>query len=312
VSVLALAVLLDLAAGEPPGRWHPVTWIGGVISAGRRWAARRAPGHPVGAGALLLVVVIEAAVLGVLVVEHAARLLPGPLALLAQAWLLKLSFSLRGLEQAVELVRGHLVADDLAGARAGLSRHLVSRPTGDLDAGLVASAAVESLAENLTDSWVSPLCCFVAGAALGGVDAGIACAWAYRAVNTADAMIGYREAELERLGRIAARADDALNFLPARLAAWLLVAAAGLAGTSPGRARAILRRHGRRTASPNAGLTMAAMAGALGVTLEKRGHYRLGDGPAPDPARIDRALRVWRWAAALALALALVVLGALR
>jgi adenosylcobinamide-phosphate synthase len=121
-------------------------------------------------------------------------------------------------------------------------------------------------------------------------------------VNTADAMIGYRRDELEYLGRATARTDDALNYVPARLAAAMIVAGAWLAGQSRAGAARVWRRDGSRTESPNAGQTMAAMAGALGVTLEKRGHYRLGDGPPPDPDAIDRALRVARGAAALSLA----------
>jgi adenosylcobinamide-phosphate synthase len=186
----------------------------------------------------------------------------------------------------------------------------VSRETADLDRGAVASAAVESLAENLTDGFVAPVCFYVLGALVGGVGAGLAFAWAYRAVNTADAMIGYRRDELEYLGRATARADDLLNYLPARLAAWALVAGAWLARQSAAGAARAWRRDGGRTESPNAGQTMAAMAGALGVSLEKAGHYRLGEGPPPDPEAIDRAMRVERWAAALCLAVALLALAA--
>jgi adenosylcobinamide-phosphate synthase len=188
----------------------------------------------------------------------------------------------------------------------------VSRDTTGLDEDAVASAAVESLAENLTDGVVAPLCFYVAGTALGGVAGGLALAWAYRAVNTADAMIGYRRDELEYLGRATARTDDVANYVPARLAAAALVAAAWLVRESAEGAARVLRREGRRTESPNAGLTMAAMAGALGVTLEKHGHYRLGAGPPPDPAAIDRAMRVARWTAALCVGLAALALVACR
>jgi adenosylcobinamide-phosphate synthase len=128
-------------------------------------------------------------------------------------------------------------------------------------------------------------------------------------VNTADAMIGYRLGRLEHLGKPAARLDDLLNFIPARLAAGALVAGAWCAGQPARPAWAMLRRDGRLTASPNAGLTMAAMAGALGVTLEKVGHYRLGEGPAPDVPAIERGLTVARWASALFLAGALLALA---
>jgi len=303
MTVLALAIALDLLVGDPPNRWHPVAWLGALITLGRRLGPR-APEDLALYGSFLILVVAGVAAGGALALHAVFAALPGVVALLAQAWLLKCSLSLDGLFAAVEVVRGHLVAGDLAGARRQLAWHLVSRSAEDLDPGAVASAAVESLAENLTDGLVAPVCFFVAGTLLGGVGAGMAAAWVYRAVNTADAMIGYRQDELEYLGRATARTDDAFNYLPARLAAWALVAGAWFARQSAEGAARVLQRDGRRTASPNAGQTMAAMAGALGVTLEKRGHYRLGAGPPPDPEAIDRAMRVERWGAALCLLLA--------
>jgi adenosylcobinamide-phosphate synthase len=307
MTVLALAVALDLLVGDPPSRWHPVAWIGGLIARGRRLA----PGAPEDLalyGSFLILVVTGVAAGGALAAHAVLAALPAPVALLGHAWLLKCSLSLDGLLGAVEIVRGHLVAGDLAGARRQVAWHLVSRPTDGLDTPAVASAAIESLAENLTDGLVAPVCFYVVGALLGGTGAGLALAWAYRAVNTADAMIGYRRDELEYLGRATARTDDALNYVPARLAAATIVAGAWLARRSRAGAARVWRRDGARTESPNAGQTMAAMAGALGVTLEKPGHYRLGDGPPPDPDAIDRAMGVARWAAALGLATAGLVL----
>lgn len=309
MTALALAVVLDLVFGDPPNRWHPVAWIGRLVALGRRLAPR-SPDDLAIHGSFLVLIVAGASAGGALVAHALLAALPGIAAPLAQAWLLKCSLSLRGLFGAVEVVRGHLVAGDLEGARRVVAWHLVSRETADLDRGAVASAAVESLAENLTDGFVAPVCFYVLGVLMGGVGAGLALAWAYRAVNTADAMIGYRRDELEYLGRATARADDLLNYLPARLAAWALVAGAWLARQSAVGAARAWRRDGGRTESPNAGQTMAAMAGALGVSLEKAGHYRLGEGPPPDPETIDRAMRVERWAAALSLALALLALAA--
>ena len=304
MSVLLLAVALDLLLGDPPSRFHPVAWIGRLIALGRRWADRVPTDLLILYGAFLIVVVTTTAVMGALAAQAAAGWLPWPFGVLAQAWLLKCSFSLRGLVAAVWDVRDRLAAGDLEGARAAVGRHLVSRPVDGLDEGATASAAVESLAENLNDSWVAPLCFYLVG--------GVPGAWAYRAVNTADAMIGYRLGMLERLGGASARLDDLLNLVPSRLAALALVAGARLGGESGSRAREVWRREGRSTASPNAGQTMAAMAGALGVTLEKRGHYRLGDGPPPDVAVVDRAVGVFAAAAGVALVAALVLLRAFR
>jgi len=304
VAVLCLAVALDLLLGDPPSRYHPVAWIGRLIALGRRLSARVPRELLVLYGVLLITVVTIISVTAALAVQAVAGRLPWPLDLVAQAWLLKCSFSIRGLVTAVWRVRDGLEARDLEAARAAVGRDLVSRPVDDLDEAATASAAVESLAENLTDSWVAPLCFYLVAGAPG--------VWAYRAVNTADAMIGYREGTLEQLGGASARLDDLLNPVPSRLAALAVVAGARIGGESGPRAWAVWRRDGGVTSSPNAGQTMAAMAGALGVTLEKRGHYRLGDGPPPDVAVLDRAVGVFSAAAAVTLAAALVLLRAFR
>jgi len=205
-------------------------------------------------------------------------------------WLL---LSLRRLMEAARAVAVPLAAGDLEAARELVALHLVSRPTAMLGPDEVASAAVESLAENLTDALVAPVCFYLVF--------GLAGAAAYRAINTADAMIGYRDGALEWFGKLAARLDDVVNFVPARLAALGLVVGAAAAGENARGAARVLRRDGASTASPNAGRTMAAMAGALGLTLAKRGAYRLGDGRPPTAGDVGRAVRVLAWAAALTL-----------
>ena len=304
MTALLLAVALDLVLGEPPNRFHPVAWIGRALS----WAARPAHGPwppdggrrrrawPLVLAGGVAVAAVTAVAAGAAAVVGLAVDSAGPAGVLLEAVALKGAFSLRALRAAALSVRDALIAGELAGARRALGLHLVSRATGELDAGHVASGAVESVAENLTDSWVAPVCFY----ALGGLPA----AWAYRAVNTADAMLGYREGRLEYFGKVAARLDDALNWVPARLAALAIVAGAAGTGESAAGAWRALRRDGARTASPNAGRTMAAMAGALGVALDKPGHYRLGAGSLPDARAIDRALKVAAAAALAALAAA--------
>lgn len=299
MAVLLLAVVLDLALGDPPNRFHPVSWIGTLIAAGRRAAEHLPPRLLVASGVALIVVVATVAYLAGAAAQAAAGWLPWPLRLLIQAWLFKCSFSLRGLVSAVWKVRDALATSDLAGARAALGRHLVSRPVGALDPGATASAAIESLSENLTDSWIAPLCFYLVG--------GLPAAWAYRAVNTADAMIGYREGMLERLGWATARLDDLLNLVPSRVGVLAVAVGASLSGERTAGAWRAWLRDGGATASPNAGQTMAAMAGALGVTLEKVGHYRLGDGAPPGVTSIDRAIRVFAAAAGASLAGALLL-----
>lgn len=282
-ATLAVALAIDLALGDPPNRWHPVAWAGALI----RWSKRRlARGSPIGllaGGATVTVgVALLAALAGALIGRAAAHLGPGGLVL--EAALLSTCLSVRGLARAAAEVAGHLEAEAVPAARTALSWHLVSRPTDALGEGEIAAAAIESVAENLTDSIVAPALIYLAfglpGAAL------------YRAVNTADAMIGYREGALEYFGKLAARADDLLNLIPARVAAIGIVTAAAFTGDSPTRALAVLWRDRRRTSSPNAGWTMAAMAGALGVQLVKRGAYALGQGPLPTATHIRRSVRV--------------------
>ena len=165
----------------------------------------------------------------------------------------------------------------------------------------MAAAAVESVAENASDSIVAPLFFY----AIGGVPAAIA----YRAINTLDSMIGYR-GELEWLGKCAARLDDVANLIPARLTALLLIVTARLGDGSTARGLAVWARDRARTESPNAGHPMAAIAGALGIELEKPGVYRLGAGlRAPVARDITRAVRVLAGAAALAVVIVIATMS---
>jgi adenosylcobinamide-phosphate synthase len=272
--VLLLALALDWLAGEPPAALHPVVWLGRLISLLEQRAPRDNPPAELLYGAGMAVVCAGAA---------AAPALLIPMPRIVEAALLKTMFSWRALHQAGERVRQPLEQSDLDGARAGL-RWLVSRDTAQLDEALVAAAAIESLAENASDSVVAPLLTY----ALFGLPG----ACAYRAINTLDAMVGYRE-RYEYLGKVPARLDDLLNLAPARLTGLLIVAGAGLCGADARQAWQVMRRDHAATDSPNAGYPMAAIAGALGVRLEKAGHYCLNEGGrAPTAADLRRANRV--------------------
>jgi adenosylcobinamide-phosphate synthase len=164
----------------------------------------------------------------------------------------------------------------------------------------VAAAAIESVAENLTDSFVAPLLFYLVF--------GLPGALAYRALNTADSMLGYRDGALEYFGKVAARLDDVANLVPARLAALVLVVVSGRRAPAAWSTMLSDRRH---TPSPNAGWTMAAMAGALGVTLAKPGVYSLGRGDEPVAGDIDRALRLLRRAIVLIMLVVIISILAL-
>jgi adenosylcobinamide-phosphate synthase len=296
---LLLAVGLDVVAGEPPDRWHPVAWIGRALDAiERRAAARTVATGAVGVIAVTAGVAGAAALVGAL----ARRL--GRAGSVLEALALKPTFAVGRLATAAGEVAAALDRGGLDDARQLCGRHLVSRPTATLDRLEVTSAAVESVAENLADSVAGPLLAYALG--------GLAGAWAYRAVNTADSMWGYRDARYERFGRVAARLDDAVNLLPARVAAAALAAGAALAGEDGVGALRLAWRDHARTASPNAGWPMSAMAGALGVSLAKPGVYRLGDGPLPgERTAIARAVRVFGAASGLVvgITLALMLMG---
>jgi adenosylcobinamide-phosphate synthase len=180
-----------------------------------------------------------------------------------------------------------LAAAALPAARKLAARHLVSRDTTGLDAGEVgAAAALESLAENLSDGVVAPWFWYAIGAAPA--------AWAYRALNTLDRMWGYRTPEYIDFGSAAARIDDAANLAPARLTALAIIASAAPEGSGAS-ALATWWRDRAGTPSPNAGQPMAAMAGATGTALTERGLYNLGAGfPPPTPADLRRGIRVAR------------------
>jgi adenosylcobinamide-phosphate synthase len=199
--------------------------------------------------------------------------------------LLKMLFSLSGLIKAAHQIQCALERRDLDEARRLVGWHLVSRDTSRLSDAYVAAATIESVAENACDGVIAPLWYY----ALGGLPGALT----YRFVSTCDSMWGYRNMEYEWLGKVAARLDDLLNLLPARLTATLIVVAALFLGENARTAWCIWRRDAAITASPNAGHPMSAMAGALGVELEKIGHYRLGQGLRhPRAQDIRRATRL--------------------
>lgn len=295
-SALAVALAVDGAVGEVGNRWHPVAVSGRLLEATYRPWHHRSPLVQLTGGAAAFTTVAAAAAL----LAWCAERLPGRrlTRALLLGMLLKQTFSVRQL-----LEEGVRVAESLEGERPEEARlrlrALVSRPTGDLSPQLCAAAAIESLAENVADSVAGPLFFYSLF--------GLAGAAAYRVVNTADAMFGYR-GETEWLGKAAARLDDVLNLVPSRLSGLALIAAALLLHGKHAAASACKtwRRDAGGTASPNAGRPMAAMAGALERRLEKRGHYVLGDGyRQPAPSDIRAAARLTGFASALLAAAAL-------
>ena len=294
-AVLAVAIGLDLALGELPNRWHPVAVLGAAIER-VEGSTRRLPAP---AGGAILALLFPAIAFGSAVAAtKVTRRLPPVLAIPLEAALLKQTFSVRALFEHTRSVAVALKAGDVEAGRRAVGM-MVSRETAALDEAAVASAAIESLAENASDSVVAPWGWYVVG--------GLPMAAAYRAVNTLDAMVGYRSKGW--VGTPSARLDDGMNYLPARATAGLMA----IAGRSRGAFAGAISDHGR-TPSPNSGWPMAAAAHALGVRLEKAGHHILNaGGRLADPADIQAAERLiavtLAAGAALALAGTLVVPG---
>jgi adenosylcobinamide-phosphate synthase len=272
---VALAALLDRLVGELPTRVHPVALFGRLVTPfDREWRFPRL----VGALVALVLPLSAAALVGGLVTLAGGV---GPLAAAPLAGVaLFVTTSLRMLLDEARAVVD-LADEDLPAARDRL-RSLAGRDADALDAGLVRSAAVESAAENLADGLVAPLSAFALGALVGLPVAAAAAAWV-KAVNTLDSMLGYPG---KPHGTASARLDDAVMWLPARLAAGLIAVAVPDPET-PWRAR----RWVARVDSPNSGWPMGTLAAALGARLEKPGAYVLNDvGRLPDGGTARRGV----------------------
>ena len=298
--------VIDLFLGDPAWMPHPVVFMGRCISALEKLLRRIFPQTSTGelaAGAVLAAVLpLGTLVFTGLCVWGLGLVHPVFSFCLQVLWCWQ-ALAVKGLRQESENVRHALVSGTLDDARKAVSR-IVGRDTAALSREGVIRAAVETVAENFSDGVVAPLFWMLIG--------GAPLALAYKAVNTMDSMVGYKNDRYLYFGRAAAKLDDAANWLPSRLAALLLVAAAPLTGQNAGRAFALWRRDRRKHASPNSAQTESAMAGALGVRLAGPASYFgrvlekpwIGDDTRPiEPQDITRANRMLYVGSALALVL---------
>ena len=261
--------ILDLLFGDPAGRFHPVCFIGKLISALENKLYRKSDPdrRKQSRGTLLTVSVIIITALvtaGILVTALiAGKSTGGIIYLILAALLCDSTLAVRDLRKESMKVASAL-NKGLPDARKALSR-IVGRDTENLDEAAVIRAAVETVAENTTDGAVSPLFFLFLG--------GPAAAMAYKAVNTMDSMIGYKNERYLHFGRATAKLDDVLNFIPARIAALLWIAAAGLCGEDMKGAWRIWRRDRFKHESPNSAQTESACAGSLQVALAGDAYY---------------------------------------
>jgi adenosylcobinamide-phosphate synthase len=306
-----LAMLIELCIGYP--EWltraigHPVTWIGDLIQRCDRLLNRELA-RTLRRFAGVLAVAVLLGVVGAAAVVLQSALLRLPYGLIALAVLASTMIAQRSLHRYVANVASALDKNSLDAGRLAVS-HIVGRDTAELDRAGVARAAIESLAENFSDAVIAPVFWLLV-AGLPGIAL-------YKAINTADSMIGHRTPRYADFGWAAARLDDLINLPASRLAALLLITAAALRkDASTGRAWRTVRRDASRHRSPNAGYPEAAMAGALGLSLAGPRVYGgvrvddafMGDGRRDaDVKDIRHALALYRGADAMLVALVAVL-----
>ena len=302
--------VLDTLFGDPPWLPHPVVLMGKAISALEKRLRARLPQTPqgelLGGAVVAFTLPVGTFLLTSLVCLGAAKLSPW-LGLAVQMFWCGQALAAKGLAQESTNVYRALIKPDLPAARKAVSR-IVGRDTQNLTLEGVTKAAVETVAENASDGVIAPLLYMLLG--------GAPLALTYKAVNTMDSMLGYKNEKYLYFGRAAAKLDDAANYLPSRLAGLLWCAAAALTGNSPKGAWRIWRRDRRSHASPNSAQTESACAGALGVQLAGPAYYfgeyyakpTIGDPLRPiEPEDIRRANRMMYAESVLALAVGLAV-----
>ncbi len=296
-----LAIVLDTLIGDPRTKWHPVVLIGTLIAVleARLLNPAAAPGAKRLAGLVLVALVLAASYAAAwLLISSLADL--HPLAALGgSALLLSFAITPRSLAAAGREIQACLEAGDIDAARRKVA-WIVGRDTDRLDTAEITRATVETVAENITDGIIAPL--FYA--ALGGAPLAIL----YRAVNTLDSMVGYKNDKYRDFGLVAAKTDDAFNFIPARITGLLVVAAAFLLRYDAGGALRAIRQDAARHPSPNSGIPEAGVAGALGIRLGGLNYYggvpslraTMGEGRVPlAPGHIAGAVRIMYAATAL-------------
>jgi adenosylcobinamide-phosphate synthase len=314
VALALLAMMIELCAGYPQALshaiGHPVTWIGRLIAALDRLLNRDTADAYRRRGAGIVAILLLLGIVGAIAFVVERELLRLPFGLIGGAVVASTLIAQRSLHQHVADVATALEQGGVIAGRAAVAK-IVGRDVGALDAAGVARAAIESLAENFSDAVVAPV--------LWMAIAGLPGAALYKAINTADSMIGHHTPRHEAFGWAAAKLDDLVNLPASRLSALLLVAAAMLSKNAAAAAawRAVLRDASHHR-SPNAGYPEAAMAGALGLSLAGPRVYggviiddaTMGDGRRDATAAdIRRALRLYRYADAILIALVAATAG---
>ena len=267
MSVGILAFLMDCVIGDPRSKFHPVVLIGKLIAGLETWlySPEDSDKRKFWRGLLLMLLVLVICYGATAGIVYGVRRLGFPyLSRGVEALLLSFTISPRNLAEAGREIQRYLAAGDIEEARFKVG-WIVGRDTDKLTVPEITRATVETIAENIVDGVISPLFFFFFG--------GVPLAVAYRAANTMDSMIGYKNEKYLFFGRAAARTDDAWNYIPARITGLLLVLAAWLLKYDWREAWRMMRRDAAKHPSPNGGFTEATVAGALGIRLGGLNYY---------------------------------------
>ena len=278
ISIMLISIFIDVVFGELPGRIHPVVIIGSLINFFKNLFINiksRLSGLLLIAG----VVIVSMIILYLIYVVCSYNLI---LSIIVFSVLLSSTYSINMLLQTAIDVKNDL-NEDIDKARRSVS-YLVSRNTQELTESFIVSAVIESLTENITDSYVAPVFYYFIFAVIllyvpmnNPVYVLLAVPFVYRIFNTMDAMVGYKTDELRDIGFFPAKIDDILNYIPSRIAGIFVVISSAMLGFDWKNSYRIMRRDARNCPSPNSGYTMASTAGALNIQLIKKDTYILGD-----------------------------------
>ncbi|MBP2201996.1 adenosylcobinamide-phosphate synthase [Methanococcus voltae] len=270
--VLLVADLIDRTFGELPEKVHPVVIIGNMISKIQDIipsSNSKNPKSDLIKGMVLNLSIIFALLIVCSIVDYILNFLPSFLKLIGQSIIISTVIGHKSLIEFSKAPLEYIKNNDFEGARKSV-QHIVSRNTSELGEKHIISAGIESSSENITDSIIAPL--FYA------IFFGISGAVVYRAINTMDAMLGYKNEKYNYYGRFSAYMDDIANFLPSRIAGLILAISAPFYGGNILNGLKGYIYQGHKTPSPNSGYTMAVLANALNMQLEKIGYYKLGTG----------------------------------
>ncbi|MCP8307384.1 MAG: cobalamin biosynthesis protein [archaeon] len=285
--ILILALILDLIFGEPPEKLHPTVWMGKTIEFLKPRFKGSSPKIEKIKGIILgLTVIIIFALIVYIMLSLLREYLILTIYIIFASALLKTTFSINCMDKLSRPIGKAIKEGKMEDAKSML-RRIVRRDPTKFDDQKIISATVECVAESTVDGITSPLFYYSI--------LGLPLAIAYRAINTLDSTVGYKDEEHVNIGWFSAKMDSLANYIPARITATLMVLSAWLLHEDWRRSWEILKRDRKNTESPNAGWTMSAMAGAFNAQLEKPGFYILGDSINPlNPDHIPRAIRIMK------------------